>query len=211
MAVQTAPGQTIGELIRKVQDVETKLTNYINTNYWDDTMVSPTTQRNGTVAPTLNTGFKGDANFQKLDFVHTQADEVQFIIQFPHGIVLDNSKKIFPHIHFTIGDNLANGNYNVQFILEYYWADIEETFGAAQTFGMTKNFTVLSNNHVWKHFMATNGTGISQARNISSIMVCRLYRNNSVTSNPRVAVTMLGFDIHYLTDGHGSLKESSKK
>lgn len=184
---------------------------FTDNNCWDDTMVSPTTQRTGTVAPTLETGFRGNANFQMISFISSQADETQFVVQFPHGIKLDNTKKIYPHVHFAPEENIVDGTYNVQFILEYYWTNINAQFGSgASSYTMTKNFTVVSNDHIWMHWMASNSTGIAQTGNISSIMVCRLYRDNAVANNYTGKVAILGFDIHYLKDGLGSLQITSK-
>jgi hypothetical protein len=170
---------------------------------WDDSQVPPSTQRTGTVAPTLTTGFRGDANFQQLHFVSSQADETQFSVQLPHS--RKKSSAIYPHVHFCPAVNIADGTYNVQFILEYYAANINAQFPASpQTYTMTKNFTVSSNNHIWMHFLAGNVTPITNTFGISSILVCRLYRDNTVANNYGQPVSLLGFDIHYYVDSLGS-------
>lgn len=177
--------------------------------YWNDSMVSPTTQRLGVIAPTLETGFRRDANFQMLSFVSTQDDEVQFTVQMPH--TWKTGTTIYPHVHFTPEANIADGTYNVQFILEYYWISIGSQFPASpSTYTMTKQFTVSSNNHVWVHMMAVGTGADGTGKGISSILQCRLYRDNSVGSNYSDKVAMLGFDIHYEIDGFGSDAQLSK-
>nr|DAR57089.1 MAG TPA: hypothetical protein [Caudoviricetes sp.] len=176
---------------------------------YEDTQVPTTTQRTGTVAPTLTTGFRGNASFQQLLFVNTQADEVQFTVQMPHA--WRTGSTVYPHVHFCPAVNIADGSYAVKFILEYYWANINVQYGAdAGSFAMTKTFTVASNDHIWKHMLATNSAGLTVSAGISSIIVCRLYRDNTVGSNYGQSVAMLGFDIHFDKDSIGSDEESSK-
>lgn len=178
---------------------------------YDDTMVAPTTSRVGTVAPTLATGFRGDANFQMLNFVHTQADEVQFTIQMPHCWKVGTT--IYPHVHFCLAGTVADSTYAVQFIMEYYWANINDQFPASPSnLTMTKSgIVVASDDKNWYHYMATNNTGITNVSGeISSILIVRLYRDNTVAANYPAAITYLGFDMHHLIDGFGSDSESSK-
>jgi hypothetical protein len=133
------------------------------TNNYEDSQVPPTTQRTGAVAPNLTTGFRGDSKVQQLQFISSQADEVQFNVQLAHR--WKTGTKIYPHVHFAPAVNIADGTYNVQFILGYRWADINEQYASGEsTFTMTKQFTVASNNHIWKHFIA--GNDIIQKKNI---------------------------------------------
>lgn len=198
------PVEQNGNLIK----VGSKFNISTGVNY-EDTQVPPTTQRTGTVAPTLTTGFRGNASFQQVQFISSQADEVQFIIQMPHA--WRTGSMVYPHVHFAPAVNIADGSYNVQFKLEYYWADINDQFAAdAASYTMAKAFTVSSNNHIWKHFMAVGSAGLTVDAGISSIIVCRLYRDNTVDNNYGQPVAMLGFDIHYDVDSLGSDAERSK-
>jgi len=176
---------------------------------WDDSQVPATTQRTGVVAPTLATGFRGNAGFQMLTMVNNQADEVQFTVQLNHEIALNSL--IRPHIHYSPTVNVADGSYAVKFILEYYWADINAQFPAGPaTYEMTDTFTVASNNHIWKHLIASNVTDITMDKAVSSILVCRLYRDNTISNNYPQPVAMLSFDIHYQKDSYGSETERTK-
>lgn len=179
---------------------------------WNDTMVAPTTVRSGVIAPTLATGFRGNADFQMLNFVNTQADEVQFVVQLPHNMAYNSL--LSPHVHFVPTANVADGNYGVEFGLQYFWANINEQFPASPTdYTMRRDFTVASNNHIWRHMIAGNETDITMDKTLSSILVCRLYRNNyggGVYANYPHPVALLGFDIHYQIDGLGSEQEFTK-
>lgn len=177
---------------------------------WNDTMVPPTTQRIGVVAPTLRLGFRGDSTFQKLTFADNQADEVQFIVQFPHDMALNSILR--PHVHFTFEDSVADGDYTIDFVLKYYWANIEEVFPASSsTYTMTYSFKEGENPATYTHLIAS-GTNLTMNKGISSIMVCRLYRDNltNAKTNLPYPITMLGFDIHYQIDSMGSEYEISK-
>lgn len=176
---------------------------------WDDSQVPSTTVRTGVVAPTLATGFRGNAAFQMLNFVNSQADEVQFTVQLPHSRKI--SSDMYPHVHFVPSSTASNGTYNVKFILEYYAANIGSQFPSeVASYEMTYQFTVATNNHIWKHLMAANETALSNTFGISSILFCRLYRDNTVTSNFPGNVALAGFDIHIQIDSPGSDQPSSK-
>lgn len=176
---------------------------------WNDTMVAPTTVRSGVIAPTLATGFRGNADFQMLNFVNNQADEVQFVVQLPHNMAYNS--EISPHCYIVPTVNVANGAYAVRFALDYFWANINEQFPASPTpYLMTSNFTVDNNDHIWKHLIVGNPTNITMDKTLSSILVCRLYRDNTVANNYPHPVALLGFDIHYQIDSLGSEQEYVK-
>ena len=163
----------------------------------------------GVTAPTDETGFRGNANFLARNFVHNQADEVQFDVQLPHA--WNAGSEISPHVHFS---PWITGTASVQaarFILEYYWANINDTFPAnSSSFAMEYTWTGSSQ---WKHLLAEH-TGtvelVDVAKNMSSIMKARLYRDNTIANNLQGKVTFLYFDIHYQVDGFGSADEYTK-
>jgi hypothetical protein len=166
---------------------------------WEDSQVPPNATRNGVTAPTFEGGFKGNANFYTLNFVHTQADEVFFTVQFPHARKLIS--QIHPHVHFAPYAALGNGTYAARWKLEYYLADIAGVMGSIQTVTMDYTWT---NEKQWYHLMAVPAAMIDVTAGISAIMECRLYRDNTVTNNFAGKLTLLGFDIHYQYDTYGS-------
>jgi hypothetical protein len=93
---------------------------------WDDLRVDGLNTRVGVTAPTDETGFRGNSNFQVRNFVHNQADEVQFDIQFPHGWA--NGTDISPHVHFSPWITGTQSVQAVKFILDYYWGNVNEDF-----------------------------------------------------------------------------------
>ena len=173
---------------------------------YEDSQVPPITTRVGAVAPTTDNDFRGDGNYKSVNFVHTQADEVQFQIQLPHSY---DGRFLYPHVHFSTYTALGAGTYAAQFILEYYVAPINDQFPATPaTYTMTKTWTAEKR---YYHFIAA-GTAPLDATlwGLSTILYCRLYRDNGVANNFGGKVTLLGFDIHYVIDSIGSRQEYIK-
>lgn len=170
---------------------------------FDDLRVEGATARVGAVAPTDGTGFRGDANHQMRTFVHTQADEVQFYVQFMHGLKVGST--CYPHVHFM---PVTTGTGVVKFVLEYYWANVNGQFpGTPGTYPMTY---AIGANKQWYHLIA-DGAGLTLANvGLSAIMKCRLYRDNTVGSNLAAAVAFLYFDIHVELNSLGSSQEYIK-
>jgi hypothetical protein len=174
---------------------------------WDDSQVPATAVRpSGTLPPTWEAGFKGNANMFCLNFVNTQADEIFFNVQLPHA--RKTNSLIYPHVHFTPFAALGAGTYAGQFILEYYYAGPEAVaFSAIQTKTLTKTW---SNEQQWVHMMASVA-GYSLDSPISTILACRLYRDNTVANNFAGKLTYLGFDIHVEIDTPGGGSQPSSK
>lgn len=171
---------------------------------FDDLRVEGAIARVGSVAPTDGTGFRGDSNHQMRTFVHTQADEIQFYVQLPHGS--KTGAVIYPHIHYM---PTTTGTGNVKFILEYYWANINSQFPASP--GTVELTDTIASNKQWYHLIADNAAGATLTDiGISAVLKCRLYRDNTVTGNIAAALAFLYFDIHVELDTMGSRQEYVK-
>lgn len=174
---------------------------------FEDLRVDGLSARPGVVAPTDETGFRGNSSFQARNFVDNQADEIQFDVQMPHS--WNAGSPIYPHVHFS---PWITGTASVQaarFVLDYYWADVNGTFPTgSSTYQMTYTWT---GSFQWKHLIATNASPLSSTgKSLSSILKCRLYRDNTVASNLGGKITFLYFDIHYEVDSLGSSQEYTK-
>lgn len=179
-----------------------------NATAFEDLRVEGMSTRVGTVAPTDTTGFRGDANHQVRNFINTQADEVQFMVQMPHAWKGGTASTLEAHVHFMPIASSA-GEQAVKFILEYYWANVNGQFPASPgTYPMTYTWT---GDKQWYHCIADGSGGIALTDGaLSAIPKCRLYRDNTVTNNLAAAVTFLYFDIHYEVDQFGSSSEYIK-
>lgn len=175
-----------------------------NATVFEDIKVNILNAKTGITAPTDEVGFRGNANFYARNFVHTQADEVQFDIEIPH-----NWKKgglLYPHVHFS---PWITGSGTSKFNLEYYWTNIDNSFPASTSaYSMTKTW---GTDQQWYHLVASGVTPMtSSGMEMSSILKCRLYRDNSIDGNFPGKVTILYFDLHYEIDSLGSREEYNK-
>lgn len=173
---------------------------------YDDLRIDGLTTTVGVVAPTDENGFLGDSNHYVRNFVHNQADEVQFTVQLPHS--WSEGTTIHPHVHFSPWITNA-GDAAARFVLEYYWANVNDAFPASPSmYTMTKNWT---GDAQWNHLIAGGESGIdATGKTLSSILKCRLYRDNTVTNNLAGKVTFLYFDIHFAVNSFGSDEEYIK-
>lgn len=180
------------------------LTMYGAATVYDDLLRDATSTRVGAVAPTIGAGFRGDGNHIYTQFVHTQADEVQFEVQLPHRG--KEGSVIYPHVHFT---PTTSGTGTAKFILEYYAANVDAQFPASpSTYEMTKTWAV---NQQWYHLIAGNNTGLTiSGWTLSNVLKVRLYRDNTVDGNYAAAVGFLYFDIHVEINTLGSDEEYVK-
>lgn len=173
---------------------------------FDDLLTAQTATRTGVVAPTSGTGFRGDSNFYHTTLINTQADEVQFEVQFPHRC--REGSPIYPHVHFAPTAS-STGAQAARFVLEFYAANVDAQFPASPAqYIMTKTW---STNQQYYHLIASNATPLTVSGwTLSSILKCRLYRDNTVSNNYANPVTLLYFDIHVEVDALGSATEYNK-
>ena len=173
---------------------------------FEDLRIDATATRTGVVAPTDEVGFRGSANFYSRNFVHNQADEIQFSVQMPHA--WKEGGELFPHVHFSPW--IANaGAGAAQFIFEYFQANNEAEFpGSPATYTVTKTWT---GSKIWYHLIASNATSIDTTGwTISTIVKTRMYRDNTVSNNLAGKVALLYVDWHYEIDALGSMAEYVK-
>lgn len=175
---------------------------------FEDLRIDAGLARPGSVAPTDETGFRGNVNFYARNFFNNQADEIQFQVQMPHGWKIGSG--VYPHVHFSPWTTTGTGNFAVQFILEYYIANFDSQFPTPPS-THTMTYTWSNTDKQWYHCIASNGTAMSMTgKSISTVLKCRLYRDNTVANNYAERVTLLYFDIHYEVDMLGSRQQYIK-
>ncbi len=204
------------ELLQKISWIERQLEilrsfdipiSRYGTGAWEDIRISGAMARVGTTAPTLG-AFGPSGSLKVLRFDSGQNDEIHFEIQMPHSWKVGSL--VYPHVHWTPVSATAG---NVVWNLEYAWVSINGTFGAPST--MSSDATA-AGGVAWVHKLTRLKSGgldyiDGAGRGISSMLVCRLYRNAGVGSDTLAAdVAFLEFDLHYQVDGLGSDQESSK-
>jgi len=129
-------------------------------------------------------------------------NELFFSRQLPHSY--KEGSYLNPHIHWTIPEDKTG---NVVWGLEYTWASIGHLFGDT-----TVNEVVTP---VWGkdiHAVTSFSDIIGTNQEISSIIICRLYRDgNNALDTYSGNVYLFEFDFHYEIDYIGSMSTWSKQ
>lgn len=188
-----------------------------NATVWDDLMVYPdATTKSGSYSPTW-TRFAQNGGSQGVFlwmFDPSIEQELYFTIQIPHSYKLGTS--IYPHVHWTTISGTPTGT-NVTWGLEYTMIKIGGTFNSTTTL-ITSNTVIPpigtptgTRQHIITPFGAISGGTAPNDIDVSTVLVCRLYRmvgdSNDTFSN---SVGLLGFDIHYEKDTEGSRTQYQK-
>jgi hypothetical protein len=171
---------------------------------WEDLRVPGLATRVGAVAPGFD-AFLGAGGLYAYTFDGSGArvEEVHFVIQIPHSY--KEGSNIYPHVHWT--PTTADAG-NVVWQLEYTWANISGTFPAVATIAST---AAAAGGTAWVHKMSVFAAISGADKTISSMLVCRLFRDGGHASDTYAHdVSLLEFDIHYESDTVGSRTETAK-
>jgi hypothetical protein len=137
---------------------------------------------------------------------------VYFDVQMPHG--WKEGSDIEPHVHWVSADTAGASGTDVCWGLEYTWANVNGTFGNTtiiygdeQSNGSGETITVD------KHYLTDIGTISGSGKTISSMLVCRLFRDATGTGGTDDYdddAGLLEIDFHYEIDTMGSRTETAK-
>lgn len=180
---------------------------------WEDLRIPGfSVKLTGSSPPDLMTNFGPSSNIDYYAFDGaTTLEQVYISLQMPHA--WKEGSTIYPHVH--ISPTSTNGSDTtprvVRFTLEYVWASVNGTYGNSALLDMD-TAAFVPNTSLWKHIMCVNGTGIAgTGQTISSILMCRLYRDPGATADTYPQdVALLSFDLHYEVDALGSEAELVK-
>jgi len=186
-----------------------------NATVWNDLMVFPdATTKGGSNPPEWGTAFKKNAGGTSQGvylwmFSPSIEEELYFTVQIPHDYKVGSD--LYPHVHWTTATGTPSGS-NVVWGLEYTLVAVGGSF--PNTVIITSNSLIpecgtpaAAGLHLITPFSPVSGAGLD----ISSVMVCRLFRavgNASDTFSSSVG--LLGFDIHYEQDTQGSREQWTK-
>jgi hypothetical protein len=171
---------------------------------WDDLRVSPFAVGLGSAAPDLSKitdNGAGSAGLFTRAFVQNQADTVYVEWQMPHGWKQGTS--VHPHMHVV-----AKAAGTVRFEFEWSWSNINaETLPASTLQTAT---LVIAAGDVNKQLILPLPTLAGTGKEISSIILARITRDNAVGSNLAGPLYVLSIDAHIQLDGAGSDQMLSK-
>lgn len=174
---------------------------------WDDLRVTLDKGSNSASLDYLT----GSAGPQIWYFRNNSTEEaMSFTVQLPHG--WKEGSTIYPHIHWT---PRTTGAGNVEWNFEYSWANYDpvtpQVFPAITTSTVisTGAFTAKAHNIT---ALTTGNTGIDgTGKKISSILICRIWRNSAdVNDTYNADAGVLFLDFHIQIDGYGSHQEYIK-
>ena len=141
-------------------------------------------------------------------YTFDQNAEVGFQLQIPHGY--KEGSDIYAHVHWTPRDKGATeSGHTVAWKLDYAWANIDGTFSSSGTVDLTDTCDGTDDKHQMTADVAISGTG----KEISSILMCHLYRDTGDTwsgTGTSGAPAIMEFDIHYEMNTEGSRQRLSK-
>ena len=178
---------------------------YENT-YWDDIRVPSLQTRDiGTRNPDIEKFLDQPGLFGVYCYFFDpdSAEEVHFSIQMPHSY--KEGTTIYPHVHWA--PTTASGG-DVYWVLEYTWANINDTF-PAETSDVEALATAsgISHHNQVVALPSIDGTG----KKISSMVMCRLVRSAAHGSDTyEHDAAFLEVDFHFEINSPGSRQEYIK-
>jgi len=184
----------------ELRDYVTSIINNAEPNeyVWEDLRVPLNTVVAGGAAPTWGQ-FSG--NLETWLFPTNSDAEVHFMVQLPHS--WQEGTDIEAHVHWA---PMSTDTGDVAWCLEYIWANEGATFGAAATLTPTPD---AADGTALKHQYFDLGNITGTGKTISSILICRLYRDTSEDDYDTNAA-LLELDFHIKLDSRGSSTETAK-
>jgi hypothetical protein len=168
------------------------------------------TTRGGSKDPDFNKLFDNGSGSQGVfafDFDQSIEEELYFMVQMPHSWKIGSD--IHPHVHWTAKSNV--GATAVRWGLEYTWVNVGATFPNTTIIYGSTPIPIASPVTAGKHSI-TPLTSISGAgKELSSILVCRVFRDASHAGDTYTSdATLLMIDFHFEEDSFGSNTQYSK-
>lgn len=173
---------------------------------WDDLRVPlSSTKRLGFSDPDwvqFQDDGSGSVGVYGLAFSNVTDEEVFFTVQMSHKY--KQGTDIHPHVHWAPSDADSGG---VTWGLEYTWVNIGGTFGNTVIITSDDVTDTTALKHHYSDFPDITGT----SKNISSILMCRLFRDISDANDTYAHdAFLLEIDFHFEIDTIGSRQELVK-
>lgn len=175
---------------------------------WDDLRIEPVARTTGANAPTFSQWFTNGAGSRGVylylfdNAAGGSEKEVFFTVQMPHSWA---GTEVHVHAHWLAATTAATSA--VRWALEYTWAEPFATFGNTTIIYSSTpeggDTGTTANKHMITEFAALTPTAAQDG--LSSIMVCRLYRDSANAGDTYTGnAGLLYLDVHYELDKLGS-------
>lgn len=168
---------------------------------WDDLRV---VLDNGSSAAQMNY-LSGSSGPQIWYFRYNQGTEaMSFTVQLPH--TWKEGSTIYPHIHWTPKSSTTG---NVEWNFEYTWVNYDpvtpQVFPAYTTSSVVATGPFTANSHMITSLIAADAGISGTGKKISSVLVCRIWRNTDNANDTYNAdAGGLFVDFHIQVDSWGS-------
>lgn len=203
-----------GDTTVKVQAEEILMVQSTSDIRYEDLRVPVTSTRlGGSKDPDFAVAFKTIGDTSQGVFLewfdHATEEELYFSAQIPHAY--KEGTDIYPHVHWVPEVDGASGE-QVCWGLEYVWANIGDTFTTTTLiFGDTQT----GDTHLveGRHYYTSLGTISGTGKTISSMLLCRIFRDATGTGGTDDYgddAGLLEIDFHYQVDAIGSSEELTK-
>lgn len=175
----------------------------LQTVVWDDLRIIPGAfEFAGTGDPSLVDWQPGGSGTVFKVYAFTSGAGAYFTVQLPH--LYKEGTSLYAHVHWTPKDrgNEENGK-TVAWKLDYSWANYDGNFGASATVDLTD--TCDGTDH--KHQMTPNVEIVGTSKTISSMLICKIYRDTGDSWAGTIAAqspALLEVDFHFSSDTLGS-------
>ncbi len=180
----------------------------LDTVVWDDLRITPGAfDRPGVSDPTYQIWQPGGSGIQFYVLKFNQSQYADFTVQVPHKY--KTGTNIWVHAHWTPGNRgTTEGTATVAWKLAYSWASIGAAFTASAVADMTDACQSTNDQHLMTPEVEISGAG----KGISSVLMCRIYRDTGDTWAGTAAngPALLEVDFHFSQDTQGSRQRSSK-
>ncbi|SFS46561.1 hypothetical protein [Lutibacter maritimus] len=144
-----------------------------------------------------------------------KVSDVVFTLQMPHS--WKEGTAIYPHVHWTVDASV--GALRVSWGLEYVWVNVGQQFNSTPSIvygnglAIPNGTLIEAREHVITPLTSITSTTNGPAGTLSSMLVCRLFRNSSDSAVDTYtgSVGLLEIDFHYQIDSDGSNQEYTKE
>lgn len=137
-------------------------------------------------------------------------ESMSFTVQLPH--TWKEGTTIYPHLHWI---PKSSGSGNIVWNLDYTWVNYDpvtpQVFPAYTTSTVTATGSFTTNAHTITALTTGNAGIDGTGKKISSILICRIWRNSSLAGDTyNQDAGLLFLDFHIQIDGYGSHSEYVK-
>lgn len=182
---------------------------------WDDMKVPITsTNKDGSKPPAyywfqdISGGGWGSQGVFAAWFDKNLEEEVYFMVQMPHG--WKEGTDIYPHVHWSTKYDM--GSTKVQWGLEYTWANVGDDVGVTTMITGNTPIAACLPATAFKHLLTPLPTMSGAGKTLSSMIICRLYRDADAGSADDFGqdAGLFEIDFHYQIDSDGSRDQFTK-